>query len=126
MSQVICEQQGSPKPAPQPAMSRTVRLIACTVVVLAASPGLQAQQAPEEAALAALKRCAQCHGPTLQMSKLDLSSREAMLKGGEKGPAVVPGDAEASPLYRRIAGLQAPSMPMPPVPALSAVEIASV
>ena len=57
------------------------------------------------------------------MSKLDLSTREGMLKGGEKGPAIVPGDAEASPLYRRIAGLQAPAMPMAPVPALNAQEI---
>ena len=57
------------------------------------------------------------------MSKLDLSSREAMLKGGEKGPAIVPGNAEASPLIRRISGLQAPAMPMPPVPALNAQEV---
>ena len=87
------------------------------------SPGLQAQQVSETDVQAALKRCGQCHGPTLQMSKLDLSTREGMLKGGEKGPAIVPGDAEASPLYRRIAGLQAPAMPMPPVPALNAQEI---
>src|SRR6266852_5077237 len=47
-----------------------------------------------------------------------------MLKGGEKGPAVIPGNAEASPLYRRIAGLQTPAMPMKPVAPLNAQEIA--
>jgi hypothetical protein len=102
------------------ALSGALTLIAIAAVF---SPGLQAQQVSEADVQAALKRCGQCHGPTLQMSKLDLSTREGMLKGGEKGPAIVPGDAEASPLYRRISGLQAPAMPMPPVPALSAQEI---
>src|SRR5450432_1917804 len=98
---------------------------AFTLIVLSAffSHGLQAQQVSETDVQAALKRCGQCHGPTLQMSKLDLSTREGMLKGGEKGPAIVPGDAEASPLYRRISGLQMPAMPMPPVPALNASEV---
>ena len=73
-----------------------------------------------------LQRCFQCHGPSLKMSKLDLSSRDGMLKGGEKGPAVVPGSAEASPLYRRVAGFEQPAMPMSPVPALNSAEIALV
>ncbi len=124
MSQAIRNKQISGRKA---RLSGVMARIATVAAFLAVSLHLQAQQqGSEEAALAALKRCAQCHGPTLQMSKLDLSSREAMLKGGEKGPAVVPGDAEASPLFRRIAGLQAPSMPMPPVPALNASEIALV
>ena len=71
-----------------------------------------------------VQRCFQCHGPSLKMSKLDLSSREGMLKGGEKGPALVPGNSEASALYRRVAGLEQPRMPMAPVPALNAAEIA--
>jgi hypothetical protein len=71
-----------------------------------------------------LQQCFQCHGEQLQMSKLDLRSRESMLKGGEKGPALVPGNAEASPIYRRVAGLEKPAMPMSPVPALSSQEIA--
>jgi hypothetical protein len=47
-----------------------------------------------------------------------------MLKGGEKGPAVVPGNAEASRLYRRVAGLEQPAMPMAPLPSLNAQEVA--
>ena len=92
---------------------------------LAISPRLRAQrQIPGEEPLAVMERCFQCHGPALQMSKLNLSTREGMLKGGENGPAVIPGHAEESPLYRRVAGLQAPAMPMKPVPPLNAQEIA--
>ena len=86
----------------------------------------QKTQVSEREVLPILQKCFQCHGEALQMSKLDLRTRGGMLRGGEKGSALVPGDAEASPLYRRIAGLQAPSMPMAPVPALNAQEIALV
>ena len=35
-----------------------------------------------------------------------------MLKGGVHGPALVPGDAQQSPLYLRVSGMEAPVMPM--------------
>src|SRR6266849_1534190 len=122
MAKAICkERPGSLKVA----VSGSMALIACTAVILTWSPGLRAQkQVSEVDAQAVLKRCSQCHGPTLQMSKLNLTTREGILKGGENGPAVVPGNAEASPLYRRVAGLQTPAMPMAPVPALNAQEVA--
>jgi len=63
------------------ALSGALTLIAIAAVF---SPGLQAQQVSEADVQAALKRCGQCHGPTLQMSKLDLSTREGMLKGGKR------------------------------------------
>ncbi len=47
----------------------------------------------------------------MQASKLDLRTREAMENGGERGPALVPGNAQASRLYRAAAGLDQPSMP---------------
>jgi len=56
--------------------------------------------------------CLKCHGEAMQLSKLDLRSLESTLKGGEKGAAIVPGKAEESRLYRRIAGLERPAMPM--------------
>jgi Protein of unknown function (DUF1553)/Protein of unknown function (DUF1549)/Planctomycete cytochrome C len=58
------------------------------------------------------KRCLSCHGEAVRMSDLDLRSRESALRGGAHGPAVVPGNAEQSRLYRLIAGLDEPSMPM--------------
>src|SRR5262245_3298690 len=70
------------------------------------------------------QKCIQCHGEAVQMGGLDLRSLETMLKGGEKGPAIVPGNAEASILYRRVAGLDKPRMPMAPLPPLTQQEIA--
>ena len=56
--------------------------------------------------------CWKCHGSAIQLSKLDLRTREAALKGGEKGPAIVPGKADESKLYRLVAGIEKPAMPM--------------
>ena len=36
------------------------------------------------------------------MSDLDLRERETILKGGKRGPAVVPGNAEESLLYKAV------------------------
>ena len=59
------------------------------------------------------RSCLSCHGPTQQMSLLDLSTRAAALKGGQKnGPAIVPGDSSKSPLYRRLTGQDQPAMPL--------------
>jgi len=83
-----------------------------------------AAQSSEDRAVSILqRRCLQCHGETLQMSGLDLRTREALLKGGEKGPAIVPGNAEASRAYRRVAGIEQPVMPMAPMPPLSSEEV---
>lgn len=57
-------------------------------------------------------RCLKCHGPAMQLGKLDLRDRASALKGSGKGAALVPGDAEKSPLYRHVAGLDKPQMPM--------------
>jgi hypothetical protein len=55
--------------------------------------------------------CETCHGE-LQVSGLDLRTRDGALRGGDHGVAIVPGKADQSALYRRIAGLEQPSMPM--------------
>src|SRR2546426_9083133 len=58
------------------------------------------------------RACLTCHGPTQPMSQLDLSTRDAALKGGQKsGPAIVPGDSAKSPLYRRVTGQDQPAIP---------------
>src|SRR2546428_55417 len=54
--------------------------------------------------------CWNCHGET-QVSKFDLRTRGSALRGGEHGSDVVPGNAEQSRMYRRVAGLEKPSMP---------------
>jgi Protein of unknown function (DUF1553)/Protein of unknown function (DUF1549)/Planctomycete cytochrome C len=56
--------------------------------------------------------CWKCHGGAVQLSKLDLRSRDGALKGGERGPALVPFKASESRLYRMAAGLEKPAMPL--------------
>lgn len=56
--------------------------------------------------------CWTCHGATVQSSKLDLRTRQSALKGGEHGIVLLPGKAEGSRLYRLVAGLETPRMPM--------------
>ncbi len=46
--------------------------------------------------------CVKCHGALKVSGGLRLDSRDAMLKGGESGPAVVPGDADNSLLIQAI------------------------
>ena len=67
--------------------------------------------------------CFQCHGEELKMANLDLRTREDMLKGGDKGPSLVPGKAEQSLLYMRVTGHSKPQMPMAPLPPLSEHEM---
>ena len=56
------------------------------------------------------KNCLGCHGATT-MSGLDLRQRDGLLKGGTRGPALVPGDAKASLLYQSVAQLGDLKMP---------------
>ncbi len=58
------------------------------------------------------RSCWNCHGEASQLSDLDLRTREGALEGGTRGPAIVPGRADESRLYRQLAGLEQPAMPM--------------
>ncbi|MGH9755321.1 MAG: DUF1549 domain-containing protein [Blastocatellia bacterium] len=58
------------------------------------------------------RNCVVCHGARIQRSGLDLRGEEAILKGGARGSAVVPGDAEKSLLYQLITHKEEPAMPM--------------
>ena len=59
------------------------------------------------------RSCAGCHGPAQQLGQLRLDSRQSLLHGGASQGVITPGDAENSPLYRRVAGLGAGArMPM--------------
>ena len=48
-------------------------------------------------------QCIKCHGPKKQSSGLRLDSREAAIKGGDSGPALVPAKPDESLLIRAIA-----------------------
>ncbi|HEX8910875.1 MAG TPA: DUF1553 domain-containing protein, partial [Humisphaera sp.] len=58
-------------------------------------------------------RCYECHGPQKQKADLRLDAKAAALKGGEGGPAIVPGKSADSPLAKRIASHD-PDAVMPP------------
>jgi len=57
------------------------------------------------------KHCLECHGAS-QMSDLDLRQRDTMLRGGKRGPAVVPGNAAKSLLFQAVAHEGELKMPM--------------
>ena len=58
------------------------------------------------------QRCMECHGREPLMANLDLRTRDGALKGAKHGPVIVPGDAAASHLYRRLIGQETPPMPL--------------
>ena len=58
-----------------------------------------------------VKHCIKCHGPRKQEGGLRLDSREAILKGGETGPAVVAGKPAESLLLEAV---RYESLEMPP------------
>src|SRR5688572_9338017 len=55
--------------------------------------------------------CLGCHNDKLKQGGLDLSTREALLKGSEHGKVVVPGNANDSQLYKLVAHISEPGMP---------------
>src|SRR5689334_634824 len=47
-------------------------------------------------------RCVSCHGGKKTRGGLDLTARQALLRGGDSGPAVIPGEAGKSRLYKLV------------------------
>jgi mono/diheme cytochrome c family protein len=98
--------------------NRRIKLIGifASLSVLAAYSSRAADQDDEHRlarqAVAILQaRCVVCHGNDKE-SGLDLRTREGLLKGGSRGAAIKPGDADESLLYRFVAGEEKPRMPM--------------
>lgn len=58
------------------------------------------------------QNCVGCHGARVQRGGLDLRSLDAVLKGGGRGPAISPGNAEKSLLYRLVTHQEEPAMPV--------------
>lgn len=57
------------------------------------------------------RNCYSCHGPDKQFSGLRVDSREALLRGGKRGPALTPGNAGQSLLLRAVRHQEIP-MPL--------------
>ena len=58
-----------------------------------------------------IDKCVNCHGGDKTRGGLDLTTREALLVGGEEGPAIVVGDAKKSYMFKLISHLEKPFMP---------------
>src|SRR5450755_3053299 len=59
-------------------------------------------------------RCSGCHGPQQQMNGLRVDMADALIKGGNSGTVVVPGDSGASKLIQRVSSTKK-GFAMPPV-----------
>ena len=57
------------------------------------------------------EHCGECHNPTKAKSGLDLSSLQTILRGGERGSAVIPGHPDESNLYKFLSSESDPHMP---------------
>ncbi|PYV17174.1 MAG: hypothetical protein DMG07_06440, partial [Acidobacteria bacterium] len=97
-----------------------VSAILCLVIVLAAGPGRGEQQAARVDGAALFESrirpvletsCLKCHSGPARASDLDLSTRDGLLRGGTRGPAVLAGNAAGSLIYRLVAHLERPHMP---------------
>src|SRR6476661_4222638 len=71
-----------------------------------------------------IERCQKCHAGTMHKGGLRLDSREAVLKGGETGPAVVPGKPDESLLMHAVRHRD--GLAMPPKGKLNESQIAAL
>jgi cytochrome c553 len=58
-----------------------------------------------------VNQCLHCHGSKETKGELDLSDRDRLLKGGDHGPAFVPGEPKKSLIYLMVAHEKKPAMP---------------
>ncbi len=72
------------------------------------------------------KHCTECHGEKKQKGELRLDAKTFAFKGGHDGPAIVPGKADASPLFQRITSSDDDERMPPKGEPLSAAQIAAV
>jgi hypothetical protein len=87
----------------------SLTVLSASILVRAQAPASQAPPAPPQAIDFGRdiqpifeKYCAECHGRSKARAQLRLHSPEWIRKGGQSGPAVVPGDSHSSELMRRV------------------------
>lgn len=69
-------------------------------------------------------RCARCHGAAEAQNGLRLDTYDAVMRGGQDGPAIVPGDPKASLLLQKVLRRDRP--PMPPKKKLRRAEVTTI
>jgi hypothetical protein len=83
-------------------------------------PGMS-QTLAEQARAVIEQRCLSCHGEQVAMSGLRMLTREQILQGGGRGPAVKPGDPANSLLFKTLS--HGEKLAMPPTGKLAFDEI---
>lgn len=109
-------------------MSSSTRLwiVFCSLVAFSGSRADSPEESFEKHVRPLLtKHCIACHGPDKQKSGLRLDSKIGWEKGGESGPAIVPGDPDKSLFIRAIRHVDGVEK-MPPTGKLSDQEIAAL
>jgi mono/diheme cytochrome c family protein len=101
--------------------TRPASLAHCLLTAfVAAGASVCAAQSPSDAGLRLFsnhvrplfdQHCSACHKPDSKQGGLDLASRDTLLAGGSRGPAIIPGDAQSSLLYRVLTHAAEPKMP---------------
>ena len=117
----------------QASLRRATRnLIACAALSLPVVAGAAVELKPSEVEFFEKKvrpilveRCYECHSTSAKKLKggLHLDTREGWAKGGDSGPAIVPGEVEKS-LFIKVSRWTDPDLQMPPKNKLPATEIA--
>jgi hypothetical protein len=107
---------------------RTLRLVAFFAVFSFAQTARAVETSPEAIEFFEKKvrpllaeKCWSCHGPQKQRAGLRLDGRDSVLKGGDTGPAVIPGKPDQSLLVRAVR--RDGDLKMPPKDPLSAGEV---
>jgi WD40 repeat protein/mono/diheme cytochrome c family protein len=59
-----------------------------------------------------LEKCAACHNHTTRKGELNLETYEALMAGGKRGAAIIPGKSSESLLVKMIEGVVKPRMPL--------------
>jgi WD40 repeat protein len=88
-------------------LRKTAWILLAAAAGLSAAPGFTSDVRP-----LLQKHCQGCHQPASKASDLDLTSFAALLKGGKRGPAVIPGKPDDSLAIRYLRGAMQPRMPM--------------
>src|SRR5262249_41158799 len=70
--------------------------------VCAQAPAVKVPQFEKDVLPILSARCLKCHGTDKPKAGLDLRSRAGMLKGGETGPALMPGSADKSLIFEMV------------------------
>jgi mono/diheme cytochrome c family protein len=110
-------------------MLRTLPALAALSLVSGPALAADAAPTPEQVAFfenkvrpVLVEHCYSCHGEKKDKGGLRLDTRAATLKGGDTGPAVVPGNPDKSPLVRAVKFTD-PHLQMPPKGKLAQAQI---